>query len=278
MFQPDTMLLDYNNLMLRMTSVYNLYYGDKYTGSVYGLLVYLSKLILNFRPEQIIAVNDGYPLKRSKVYREYKQDRNRTIFKEDVIKHSKSYTKQLLELMAIPLVSQVGYESDDIMGYFVEKYKEKSFLLVSNDSDLDRFVSDRVMIYKQTGLFSIEDFKEKYCGLDPSELEPMLAFIGTHNNISPLVKGIGMKRYLKLSQMEREKYISLNKERYEENLRLVRIPYDDGISIEVPMLGFRRRHLENWLIRDLGIRLTKNIENCFDFLAEKFAGAENGSV
>jgi len=263
------LLIDYNNLMIRMLSVYSsLEYNGIYTGAVFGVLNQLTKLVVDYHPEELIAVTDAYPLKRKAIFPEYKSHRKKTI-NEKLMRDSRSTCNTLMDYMGIPILRQVGYESDDIIGHLILTNPHRSFLIVSTDSDLERFLSGNVEIFKSGKIFTTQDFKAKYQNaIKPCDLETIECFIGNHNGVPPLVKGLGLKRYLKLTAAEKLDLINANRSLFERNERLVKIPFDDQIKVDFTAVPtFKRRKLENWLMRDLGIRLTKQMELAFDILA-----------
>ena len=114
------------------------------TGALYGLVAMILKIATDLKPDYIVACYDlPKPTYRHEVYEGYKAGRAKTDG-DLVLQLEKS--KQICEVLNIPIYSLEGFEADDMLGTIVEKLKMKKvdIIIASGDMDTLQLVKDGV--------------------------------------------------------------------------------------------------------------------------------------
>lgn len=99
-----------------------------------------------------------------------------------------------------------GMEADDLIGSFVERWKnDAKITVVSGDKDLLQLVNPNTTIaltkkgYTEYNPYNQQRFEEEY-GIQPAQFADVKAFMGDSSDGYPGVKGIGPKTALSLIQ------------------------------------------------------------------------------
>lgn len=167
------------------------------TGVTHTFLNILLSLQKKYSPDKLIVTFDSKgKTKRHEMYEAYKANRDAT--PEDLIPQVE-HLKEIIPLLGIPVLAEVGYEADDIIYTLTEKFPDEKCLIVTKDKDLHQMVSDRVFIidYKKENPIGVEDVIEKF-EVRPDQILDYLALIGDASDNIPGVKGIGPKTAVKL--------------------------------------------------------------------------------
>ena len=172
------------------------------SGAIFGMSNYLISLLSTFNPDYLIAVSDtGKPTFRHEVYSQYKA--NRTEAPEDFTLQI-PHVFELIKTFDIPLLSQEGFEADDLAGTLCKQYsKEYQVTCVTGDMDYLQLVNKNTNIYSpQSGyqkakLYNIEGVHEKI-GLLPSQVIDFKGLKGDPSDNIPGVPGVGDKTAQKL--------------------------------------------------------------------------------
>ena len=200
------MLIDGNSLLFRM------FYGIRDmsnskgvpTNALYGFVNILYKIDTQYHPDALaVAFDLPEPTFRHQKYDEYKAGREK--MPEDLLTQL-PLIKKLLERMGISVLSQSGYEADDIIGTVSRMGEERDMTveIITGDRDSFQLVSERVHILYTTtrsgNQFTVVDpayIDDKY-GVTPKELIEVKALMGDTSDNIPGIKGIGEKTALKL--------------------------------------------------------------------------------
>lgn len=114
--------------------------------------------------------------------------------------------KEVCEMMGWKNFGVVGMEADDMIGSFVEKWKnEAKITIISGDKDLLQLLNSNTNIaftkkgYTEYDVYTEQRFKEEYM-IEPAQFVHVKAFMGDTSDGYPGVKGIGPKTALQLIQ------------------------------------------------------------------------------
>jgi DNA polymerase-1 len=180
--------------------------GDP-TGALYGLSLMILSIIEKFEPYAIVAAYD-LPKKtfRHEVYDDYKGGRPET--DEELIQQLKQ-SRDIMELLGIPIYDAEGFEADDIIGTIVEETKKEQvpIMIASGDMDTLQLVEgDRVQVFtlrkgiKDTTIYNVKAVEKRF-GFGPKLLPDYKALRGDPSDNIIGVKGIGEKGGTQLIQI-----------------------------------------------------------------------------
>lgn len=171
-----------------------------HTNAVFGFLNIMFRLLDEEKPDYLaVAFDLGEPTFRHQMYKEYKANRNPMppeLFEQvDLI-------KKVLSSMAIPILTMVGFEADDILGTVAKETQEKGeeVVVISGDRDLLQLADKKIKIRipkTSKGVTEVydyypEDVKKEY-GVTPEEFIEVKALMGDSSDNIPGVPSIGQK-------------------------------------------------------------------------------------
>jgi len=170
------------------------------TGALYGLASALLKLIKEQRPAYAAAFFDRpEPTFRDKLYADYKAHRPPTA--ETLIPQIQE-APNLFAQFSIHSFSEAGFEADDLIGTFAERFKKTpgiTVVVLSGDQDLLQLVeNDKVLLaYMRKGISDFTLYNEESAtqklGLPPLLLPDYKGLAGDPSDNIPGVTGIGSK-------------------------------------------------------------------------------------
>lgn len=185
------------------------------TGALYGLASILLRIVrekeslplYNNNSEYIAAFFDRpEPTFREEKFKEYKIHRPPT---EEALAHQINEARNLFAAFNIQTFELAGYESDDLIGTAVKKYKETpdiKIIILTADTDMMQLVEDEKIVVEstqkgisETTIYNEEKVIEKY-GLKPTQLTNYKGLVGDTSDNIPGVKGIGPKTAAPLIQ------------------------------------------------------------------------------
>jgi DNA polymerase-1 len=166
------------------------------------------KAIKDFQPEFIAACFDfPAPTLRHKKYKEYKAKRPPAP-EELYLQIPK--VKDALRVFGVPIFEKEGFEADDLIGTIVRLAPKKQILppieiiILSGDLDLLQLIDSKTKAYilrrgvKDAVLYDQKTIKEKFQGLEASQLLDFKAIKGDPSDNIPGITGIGEKGALDL--------------------------------------------------------------------------------
>lgn len=164
------------------------------TNAVYGFTTMLRKLIADEAPDYLgVAIDLDGATVRHEVYQDYKATRAKM---PDDLREQVPYAWRVCEAMRIPVLSQEGYEADDVIGTLTRKASEQGLdvVIVTIDKDLFQLVSDRVSVLdtRSQTLYTPEEVEKKW-GVRPERVIDVLSLIGDTSDNIPGAPGIGEK-------------------------------------------------------------------------------------
>ena len=186
----------------------------KPSGAIYGLASILLKLWRESRPDYVAALFDRpEPTFRDKKYAEYKAQRPPAA---DELISQIIEAHKLFNAFGIKTFEKPGFEADDLIATFAEKFKkedEVQVIILTGDRDTLQLVEgEKVVVQsfnKGVSDTTINDEKaviEKY-GLKPSQLIDYKALVGDPSDNIKGVPGVGPKTATEMLQ----KYGSVKK-------------------------------------------------------------------
>ncbi len=170
------------------------------TNGIFGFMNILLKHLEDVNPEYLLVAFDlKAPTFRHKEYSEYKAQRKG--MPEDLAMQL-PHLKELLGAMNVKMVSQEGYEADDIIGTVAARCEKEGIrcIIVTGDKDDLQLVTEKthvLLTVSRMGQTEISDidynaFYEKY-HITPREFIDVKALMGDSSDNIPGVSGIGEK-------------------------------------------------------------------------------------
>ena len=200
--KPTLMLLDGNSLAFR--AFYALpaenfkTKSGLTTNAVYGFTAMLINLLRDEAPTHIAAAFDvSRQTFRAERYPEYKAGRAST---PDEFRGQIDITKEVLNALGITVLSEAGYEADDIIATLASQADDAGYrvLVVTGDRDALQLVNpDITVLYPIKGVSTLTRFTpdavvEKY-GLTPQQYPDFAALRGDPSDNLPGIPGVGEK-------------------------------------------------------------------------------------
>lgn len=117
--------------------------------------------------------------------------------------------QELLGVMGIPVISQAGYEADDILGTLARQYAQEGVKILTGDRDLFQLVDDAAPIsilyfdrLNRSNLAGATEYNAarvvEKMGVRPDQIVDFKALCGDTSDNIPGVQGIGEKTALRL--------------------------------------------------------------------------------
>ncbi len=176
--------------------------------AIYGFCLVFLKSLEEIKPDFVAAAFDlPAPTFRHKEYKEYKAKRPPAPV--ELYQQIKGI-KEILNAFKVPIFEKEGFEADDLIGSIVQSIKEKQIwpkieiIISSGDLDLLQLVDEQSKVYflkkgvKEIFFYEKEGVKQRYQGLNPSQLVDFKALRGDPSDNIPGVTGIGEKTAIHL--------------------------------------------------------------------------------
>ena len=176
-----------------------------HTGAVYGFLTILFRMLEEERPGYLaVAFDRPEPTFRHELYAEYKGTRSAA---PDEFHEQVPLVKEILTAMEIPVLSQPGFEADDILGTLARRAEEAGLAvkIVSGDRDLLQIASEgtEIIVPKTKGGQTLyehyypKDVEAAY-GVTPEGFIELKALMGDSSDNVPGLPGVGPKTAQKI--------------------------------------------------------------------------------
>lgn len=168
------------------------------TGTIYGVINMLRKLVAEYQPSHIAVVFDAKGKTfRHKMFKEYKA--NRPPMPDD-LREQIEPVHNIVKAMGLPLVCVSGVEADDVIGTLSEQASALGMdtLISTGDKDMAQLVNKHVaLINTMTNLYSdVKGVKEKF-GVTPEQIIDYLALMGDKADNIPGIPKVGPKTAVK---------------------------------------------------------------------------------
>jgi len=171
--------------------------SGQHTNAIYGFASMIINLIRDEKPTHIATAFDvSRKTFRTEKFPEYKANRAKT---PDEFRSQISYINELLDAFKIKHFELEGFEADDIIATFVDRFgKGNEILICSGDRDSFQLVSPHVtVLYPKKGVTELarmtpDAVQEKY-GLSPNQYPDFAALRGDPSDNLPSIPGVGEK-------------------------------------------------------------------------------------
>ena len=166
-----------------------------YTGSLYGFLNMLLKVLDEAKPEYIVVAFDfSKKTFRNQLYEPYKATRKET---PEELRAQFPLLKELLVTMGIKIIEVEGIEADDIIGT-VAKSSGIENIILSGDRDVLQLIDKKTSVWlTKKGISEIHKIDESNIksvfGVDAKGIIELKALMGDVSDNIPGVKGVGPK-------------------------------------------------------------------------------------
>jgi len=168
------------------------------TGTVYGVINMMRRLLKDYDPENIAVVFDAKGKTfRNDMYKEYKA--NRPPMPDD-LRQQIEPVHEVIKAMGLPLICVSGVEADDVIGTLSEQATVLGIdtVISTGDKDMAQLVNKHVsLVNTMTDVhMGIDGVKEKF-GVPPERIIDYLALIGDTVDNVPGVPKVGPKTAVK---------------------------------------------------------------------------------
>ena len=175
------------------------------TNAVYAFTNMLLSLLERVQPDALVVAFDApAPTFRHEAFADYKAHRRET---PEAFRPQVELTRQLLQAMGVPTLSEEGFEADDLVGALARYAVEQGYdaLIFTGDRDQLQLINAHVRVcapqrgVSELQIFDADTVQQKY-GLTPAQIVDFKALAGDPSDNIPGVPGIGEKTALKLLQ------------------------------------------------------------------------------
>jgi DNA polymerase-1 len=167
------------------------------TNAVYGFTTMLLKALREHEPTHAALVFDaGRKSFRNELDATYKA--NRPEAPDDLVPQF-PLVREVARALNVPVIEEVGYEADDIIGTLACRAREQGFevVIVTGDKDFAQLVDDRVELYDPMaeasgrGGWTTPAEVEKKLGVRPEQVVEYMAILGDKIDNIPGIPGVG---------------------------------------------------------------------------------------
>ena len=164
---------------------------------LFGFTKYLLELIAREKPTHLaVAFDPPGGTFRNTLYPEYKANRGET---PQLVIDALEPLKELCGAMNIPVLMEMGYEADDVVGTVAKKFASDSLqvYMVTPDKDYGQLIEKNILQLKpgkgggEDEVFGPAEVCAKYGISEPSQVIEMLTLCGDSSDNVPGVKGVG---------------------------------------------------------------------------------------
>ncbi len=169
------------------------------TNAVYGFTTMMMKVLRDHRPDYVAVVFDEKgPTHRHEAFKEYKAQRPPM---PQGMSAQVPYIHRVVEALALPVISQAGYEADDLIGTLARKAEAQGLevAIVTSDKDMFQLLTSKTRIYDpvKDKWLGEADAQARF-GVEPARVVEIMGLMGDASDNIPGVKGIGEKTAVKL--------------------------------------------------------------------------------
>jgi len=173
----------------------------KSTGTTYGVVNMLRKLLRDYKPSHIAVVFDAKGKTfRDDLFPEYKA--NRPPMPDD-LREQIAPIHAIVKAMGLPLLMIDGVEADDVIGTLAQQATEQGIetVISTGDKDMAQLVNEHVTLINTMSntMTDVAAVHEKY-GIAPNRIIDYLALMGDKVDNIPGVPSVGPKTATKLLQ------------------------------------------------------------------------------
>jgi 5'-3' exonuclease len=233
------------------------------TNAIFGFVKTVRKMMKDLRPDLAgIFWDEGLPAKRVELQPAYKQQREAM---PDKMIPQLDFIREFCAPMGFVSIAKSNTEADDLMACYAiaAETSRMETILATNDKDLFQLVNDSVKVYSTNktdlknpkdphALLGVEEVTKKW-GVPPACIGEVLALTGDSVDNIPGIDGIGQKTAAnlirefgtiehllenldRLPNVKLKEKLAANRERIEQNRKMVRLELDHELPVPVPDL------------------------------------------
>jgi len=232
-------------------------YHEKKVGIIFGFLRQVLKFAKRYGTNNFIFCWDSQESLRKKVYRPYKENRNKKD-RTDEERHDDSLAYDQFTIIKEEILPTIGFknifeedgfESDDLIAKIIKDRAASDFVIVTSDNDMYQLLDDeRIIIYdlRNKREYIDEDFQLEY-GILPRQWSSVKALAGCTTDNVEGIKGVGVPTAIKYYRQELNPKSKVHQRIesedgqciYKRNMELVKLPYKG-----TPILVFSKDNLK----------------------------------
>ncbi|MBN1486630.1 MAG: DNA polymerase I [Anaerolineae bacterium] len=186
--------------------------SGEFTNAIFGFALMLFTVLNEEQPDYAIVTFDKGPSFRVRKYAEYKAHREKM---PDEMRGQMGRIREFVSALGIPIVELEDYEADDLLGTLSLQAAKADLdvIIVTGDRDALQLVDEHITVltsgrrFSDTIYYTPDKVRERYGGLEPTQLIDLKAMMGDSSDNIPGVHGVGEKGGIKLLN----KYGSLDK-------------------------------------------------------------------
>ena len=227
--------IDGSNMAFRYLSIPNPSYPP-----LVSILNYISKLIIQLKPDEIFMAWEGYGSRneRCKLYPDYKANREEQAKKDNVKKVKEGMALLEYEIGKALPVRQLKIdhlEADDCLAllsrYYYTGDGNSAIILVSSDQDFLQLINDRIFVYnaQKNFLFTPKTFQEHYHIKNPNNYVWFKAIHGDSGDNIYGIKGVGPKTCEKLFADILNSEEEWSWDEVKKRMKIINKPYDENM-------------------------------------------------
>ena len=174
------------------------------TNAVFGFTSMLVNLLRDHEPDHLaVAFDLPEPTFRHKTFDEYKAGRTQA---PDILRQQLGLVRQMVEVLAMPIVEKPGFEADDVIATIATRAAEAGddVIVVTGDRDAYQLVKDPhvKVLYNKRGVSDYAFYDEagilERTGVSPAQYVQYAALRGDKSDNLDGVPGVGEKTAAKL--------------------------------------------------------------------------------
>lgn len=170
--------------------------------AVYGFCNIFAKILIDVKPKYVcVAFDAGRHTFRNDIYDQYKANRKGM---PDELALQMPILKNVLRIMGVKILEQVGIEADDIIGTLSRKFEDLNNIIVTGDRDALQLINANTEVWlTKQGITKIDvmnetTFPEAWGGMEPKQIVDLKALMGDSSDNIPGVTGVGEKTAMDL--------------------------------------------------------------------------------
>jgi DNA polymerase-1 len=239
-------------------NVSSLSHGGIKTGVYYGFFNTIRSLVTKFYPTNMVITWDGVGSVRRKEYSGYKNRENLKYMKPEQIgflnEIADEYPKIVALCGSLGFAGYIldGYEADDLIALFVNRFKNINKIIITRDEDMYQCIDKNTIIYDPDRKLKkdLNWFKRTY-NIEPEQWALVKAYGGCKSDTVPGIPGVAEMTAIKIIKKDPKaikKLESADKDKIELWKRLTVLPHPNLKNVHIP---YKMTHLNMDLFIDM---------------------------
>lgn len=216
------------------------------TGILYGFLHQLGKMCNRYQTNRVVFALDSKRSKRKDIYPDYKNNRKKAEKSDKEIEFDNycydrfSEVEEQLRKMGFPNIWKCdGYEGDDIIATFLDRYPDyaKNTIVVSSDNDFYQLLGKCKGMYNSKNMLYTKTHLLQEYGIKPAQWATVKKICGCASDNVKSVPGVGYGKAVQYVKGElKGKLLDLVESEEMEPVikmagKLTKLPFDKKVDI-----------------------------------------------